>query len=246
MATFRTFFLGRMSGLEITCLKSFLDHGHRVIVFAYDGTEVPKLFERQDAASILPQERIFYYRHGRGQGSVAGFTNLFRYALLERYGDWWIDTDVLCRCSQWPLSECVTGWESASQIGSAVLKLPAHIARICRSRCEALGEGVRWGEAGPRLVTSVLREQEMLDHVLPPEAFYPISYRCWADLLNPTKFAASQEQCANSFGVHIWHEMMRRDGIDKRRLPPAGSFFSRAITVHMTERYFESSLVVTA
>lgn len=95
MPTFRTFFHGKMSGLEVTCLKSFLDHGHRIIVFAYDDTEIPSLFERADAATVLPRERVFFYKSGPGAGSVAGFSNLFRYTLLKRYGDWWTDTDVL-------------------------------------------------------------------------------------------------------------------------------------------------------
>src|SRR5882724_10558983 len=136
MTTFRTFFHGTMSGLEVTCLKSFLDHGHHVIIFAYDETEVPALFEKRDAAAVLPRERIFFYKSGPGRGSVAGFANLFRYVLLERYGGWWIDTDVLCLREQWPQADSAMGWECDEWIGNAVLKLPTHVATLCRARCE--------------------------------------------------------------------------------------------------------------
>jgi Alpha 1,4-glycosyltransferase conserved region len=235
---FRTFFFGEMSGFEITCLKSFLDYGHRVIIFAYDETEIPPLFERRNAAFVLPRHRVFYYRHGRGAGSVAAFANLFRYTLLERYGDWWIDTDVLCQSSKWPSGECVAAWESEGTINNAVLKLPADIAKLCRMRCQEFGQDVKWGQAGPALVTHVLRERDMLRHVLPARSFYPVRYQRWADFMDENKLEVTQQECANAVAVHLWHEMMRRGGVDKRRLPPDRSFFGRAVRKHRTGRYF--------
>jgi hypothetical protein len=238
MATFRTFFHGRMSGLEVTCLKSFLDHGHRVIVFAYDDTEIPALFETANAATVLPRERVFFYKNGPGRGSVAAFANLFRYALLARYGDWWTDTDVLCLKEQWPEGDCVMAWEGSEWIGNAVLKLPADVAEICRGRCEALGEDFAWGEAGPRLVTGVFREQGMSGKALPASSFYPVYYPDCLQAMDPARLPAFEWLCAGAFAFHLWHEALRRRAFDKRRPPPAGSFFGRAVRAHGTESYF--------
>jgi hypothetical protein len=79
MTTFRTFFHGNISGLEITRLKSFVDYRHRILVFAYDDAGPSPAFEWADAAEVLPGEQVFLYRSGPGQGSAAAFANRFRY-----------------------------------------------------------------------------------------------------------------------------------------------------------------------
>src|ERR1044072_4202220 len=206
MPTFRTFFHGRMSGLEVTCLESLLDHGRRVIVFAYDDTEIPALFEKANAAAILPRERVFFYKNRTGRASVAAFANLFRYILLSEYGDWWIDTDVLCLKAQWPQDDCVMAWEGSEWIGNAVLKLPSRIAELCRARCEALGEDFEWGEAGPRLITGVLAEQGMMGRALPPWSFYPVYYPDCLLAMDPSALLAPESLCFAAFRFHLWHE----------------------------------------
>jgi mannosyltransferase OCH1-like enzyme len=48
----------------------------------------------------MPIEKVFKYKHanqyGHGKGSYAGFSDIFRYALLYKYGGWWVDMDVTC------------------------------------------------------------------------------------------------------------------------------------------------------
>ena len=43
---------------------------------------------------------MFFYTDALHVGSVAGFSNLFRYELLRRDGGWWVDTDVLCLAAE--------------------------------------------------------------------------------------------------------------------------------------------------
>lgn len=54
----------------------------------------------KDANEILPEEAIFQYENestsGWGKGSVAGFSDIFRYKLLYERGGWWVDMDVTC------------------------------------------------------------------------------------------------------------------------------------------------------
>ena len=47
-----------------------------------------------DAARILPKSRLTTYKHGEETGSVALFSNIFRYTLLRDQGGWWTDTDI--------------------------------------------------------------------------------------------------------------------------------------------------------
>jgi hypothetical protein len=240
MQTFRTFFHGQMSGLEITCLKSFLDLGHRVVVFAYDDTYVPDAFERADANQLLPRDRFFKYWKGSGKGSCAAFANQFRYLLLARYSDWWIDTDVLCLRADWPSATLgpVAGKEDRDVIGSAILALPKPLATSASDRCAQLGEDVVWGDTGPRLVTRLFQEHALLDSALPRSAFYPVHWRDWRKPFDPSALENTRRLCRGSFAVHLWHEMMRRSGFDKSWLPPADSFFGQAVLRHATAEHF--------
>src|SRR3954467_14258102 len=89
--------IGQLSPVEQLCLKSFVAKGHNVHLYTYDAIEnVPQGVTLQDAAQILPPSQIFRNRRGRGKGSLAGFSDLFRYKLLLDKGGWWVDTDVFC------------------------------------------------------------------------------------------------------------------------------------------------------
>jgi hypothetical protein len=106
------------------CLKSFIDRGIAVFLYCYEPVEVPPGVELRDASQILPSSRLFAYRTGPGLGSVAGFSDLFRYKQLLERGGWWIDTDVLCLQPTLPSQEVVFGWETEHVLGTAVLKFP--------------------------------------------------------------------------------------------------------------------------
>ena len=229
-----------MSGLEITCLKSFLDFGHRVVVFAYDQHMVPIPFGTEDAATILPRERLFTYLYGAGAGSPSAFSNLFRYLLLERHGDWWIDSDVLCLTSEWTglTGQAVAGRQDDESIGTAVLALPPALAASAAAHCEKLGHDVIWGETGPVLMTRILHEHRLAAAALPPSAFYPVHYLRWSDPFDRAARVRTEAACAGAVTLHLWHEMIRRSGLDKSWLPPADTYFGQAVRRHRTEEHF--------
>lgn len=71
-------------------------------MWTYDDFELPPwagLF-RKDANEILEASFIFTYKEGdefgHGKGSLAGFSDIFRYKLLYMYGGWWTDMDITC------------------------------------------------------------------------------------------------------------------------------------------------------
>ncbi|MEO9964296.1 MAG: glycosyltransferase [Reichenbachiella sp.] len=63
-------------------------------------TPLPNGTVINDANKIIRAEDIFSYNHsnqfGHGQGSVAGFSDIFRYKLLYEMGGWWTDMDITC------------------------------------------------------------------------------------------------------------------------------------------------------
>lgn len=83
-----------LSRLERVCLSSFMKNGHRFQLYVYHEPKgVPNGVELLDANHVVPEKDIFMYPHRK---SYAAFANLFRYVLLERYGGYWVDTDIVC------------------------------------------------------------------------------------------------------------------------------------------------------
>lgn len=92
----------RLSNIEVLTMMTFLEQGHRFRLWAYDTIEtpLPAGVEVMDATQIIPREQVFRYKNantfGHGKGSVAGFSDIFRYKLLYDHGGWWVDMDVSC------------------------------------------------------------------------------------------------------------------------------------------------------
>lgn len=91
-----------LSALEFLTIKSFLDKGHIFYFWTYDKIEIPPWENLiiKDADTIIERSRIFSYtegnQFGHGKGSLAGFSDLFRYKLLYERGGWWVDMDITC------------------------------------------------------------------------------------------------------------------------------------------------------
>ncbi|MCB9234559.1 MAG: hypothetical protein H6581_23085 [Bacteroidia bacterium] len=91
--------LGEMEQLT---LHSFVAHGHEVKLWVYEPLPhgLPKGVFLADANQIIPENKVFHYSEDGplawSRGSVAGFSDIFRYKLLHDRGGWWIDMDVTC------------------------------------------------------------------------------------------------------------------------------------------------------
>ncbi len=92
-----------LSPLEMLTLHSFIEQGHTFHLWLYEPlqNELPQGVICQDANSIIPQSEIFVRQKGDphkgfGKGSLALFSDLFRYKLLYEKGGWWVDMDITC------------------------------------------------------------------------------------------------------------------------------------------------------
>jgi hypothetical protein len=233
---FQTFWWGNvLSPYEVLCLKSFVDHGHNVHLYTFDSQlKVPDGVLICDAAKLISQDRFFTYKEGQGNGSPAGFSNLFRYRLLMEKGGWWIDTDVVCLSSRIPTVSQFFAYEDDDLVNSAVLFFETnHPAMLrCHARAEQLGSSVQWGDTGPPLLTKVLRELGYIDQARPAAACYPVHYSDALDPMRPSQAPAIVERVKHSFFLHLWNEQLRRDGINKKLLPPQGSVLRQLVELH--------------
>jgi hypothetical protein len=234
---FQSFWFGDIVPMyQRLAMKSFLDHGHQYVLYAYKALDVPAGVILRDASEILPESSVFFYgeKAGVGRGSVAGFSNLFRYHMLCRVGGWWVDADVICLSGSVPASDVFIAWEDEDIVGSAIIALPTNhiLARDLRDAAEVAGSDVQWGATGPKLLTRLVHEREILNLVQPQTFAYPVQSVDALHLLIPERRDEVNERTLGKPFLHIWTEVQRRAVILPSMAPPAGSVLSDLFARH--------------
>jgi hypothetical protein len=235
MDTFKSFWFGDpLSPYQWLALKSFIDHGHRYVLYSYGRLDVPAGVEVRDAGTILPQARVFFYKWGAGRGSVAGFSNLFRYKLLASQGGWWVDTDVVCLAASVPDADLFLGWQEKDLVGSAILRFPVSHPLVTKlvAHAEDAGSDLTWGQTGPDLVTRLVHESDLAGCVSPAESSYPIGWREAMHVLLPQRTEEVRAKVGAAPFLHLWNEIFRRNVILQWLPPPAGSYLSELCSRH--------------
>ena len=226
-------------------MTSFMRCGHPVHLYIYGHVDgVPEGVTVLDGRSILPEERICRYgpAAGPGEGSLALFANIFRYALLARLGGIWSDCDLVCLK---PLDNVIaadyviaTEWrDSGRQVALAnncLLKAPAGSPFIAECNAIAMSadtEKSRWGELGPSMMTVLVR-RHALEHLLaPPWRFSPLGWWEFSRLVEDTVLQWPDA----TLSVHCFNEMWRRAGLDKNARYSAHSPFELLKLQYLTD-----------
>ena len=221
--TIQSFWIGRPLGpFERLTVASFLAQGHPFHLYAYDELEgLPEGAELRDAAEILPRRDVFRYGAGAGKGSFAAFANRFRWKLLVEQGNWWVDLDcVALRPFEFD-RDYVYGWEDDGVVATGVLRAPAHseLAIACYETVTAMGKDYRWGEAGPRMLSRILKELGLEHHAEPRRTFYPVRWQDWRTLFE----GGTCLQGGDGHAIHLWNEMQRRHGRPRAAPEPPSS-----------------------
>lgn len=235
MAQFRAFWhKGPLSPYERLCLTSFIAKGHDLTLYCYERIEVPRRVELADASTVFPEKDVFFYKHGPGAGSVAGFSNWFRYKLLHELGGWWTDTDVICLSEMVPESSLSFAYQDDATLNCALLKIPAGhpLSGTLLREALALGRNFEWGQCGPHLLTRVVAELQLGHWALPSSAFYPLPYSRARDVLVPELRDKVAQAAGRSYFIHLWNEMLRQARVAKNIPPPAGSYLWEKFVEH--------------
>lgn len=233
---FQSFWSGPpLSLYEQLCLKSFVDHGHRFVLYSFDAEMlVPEGIELRDARDILDPGEFFVYKNGFGKGSPAAFANLFRYELLSRLGGWWVDTDVVCLSGDIPPVKVFYAKQHDGQFNNAVLCFPPWHPVMLRCLAEArrIGQNVIWGQTGPALLTTVLQQICAGREIAPMQLAYPVPVQGARSVLRPEKTELVVQITKPSWFLHLWNEALKRWGVDKNRKPPEGSYLESLFIRH--------------
>jgi Alpha 1,4-glycosyltransferase conserved region/Glycosyltransferase sugar-binding region containing DXD motif len=234
----------RLSTMEVLSIKSFLQNGHDYHLYVYgDVKNIPEGTTIKDGNEIVPSERIFTYQSGFGKGSHAGFANLFRFYLLKHYGNWWVDTDVIClKHFDFPEDTVISSsfegkWGALAN--TCILKLPQESPLldylIEKSEDRDLS-AISYGDIGPKLLQKAVADLGYKRSMAPYEAFCPITWRAVRKIVyhsEPLTTKRAIEDVKNtlrpfvrpitkpgritrkSYAVHLWNEIWRQNNFDK-------------------------------
>ena len=238
MAQFRSFwYRGALSPYEHLCLKSFVAKGHDFTLYSYDKIEVPRGVRLEDASSIFSEKDVFFHKLGPEAGSVSPFSNWFRYKLLDDFGDWWTDTDVLCLSEEVPREEICFAYQDGLNVNGALLKISAGhpFSKALLHEAYALGKNPDWGQCGPILVTRVVKELSLGRFAVPTNRFYPLHFSHALDVLIPKLRDEVKLAVQESYFLHLWNEILRRAPVLKHVKPPHGSYLWEQFVEHGVE-----------
>jgi hypothetical protein len=241
---------GQVSQLERLAMRSFVGMGYDLTVWTYNPElELPEGVMRGDASEILEERFVFKNR----VGSYAGFSDLFRYAVLNTIGGMYADTDVIALR---PVTELPPGkllvrerkmkdhkfiagikivlgladriaWFEAIN-GNIIVNPkpePGGLIDIALERAHAYPkEAILWPEIGPALLTQLVQEMPGHGFRICDVAFAnPIAYWRCPDHLVTPGMNLPEE----AFFLHCYNEMWRWRRIDKNDPFPTNSIMDR-------------------
>lgn len=228
-----------LSKLEQLAIKSYLANGHEFHLYVYEDVgAVPAGTVVKDANEILDKSEIFYYQNG----SIAAFSNLFRWTLLYKKGGYWTDMDCVCvRPFKYDVPFVISSEPSidykTTVINCGLLKFPAggpeaelgvSIQRLHKP--DILSGKIQWG-SGLTTTDEVVKKFGLEKYVLPWQAICSCNGRDFRTLLFPTWRALPQAiRSLNNLPtemvcIHFYNELFRRQRLDKNgRFAPNSMF----------------------
>lgn len=239
---------GGLGSIERLSLRSFVAHGHPVVLYSYgEVSGVPAGVEQRDAAEVLPRAMAETLRYRNG--SYALFSNMFRMELQKRELGMWVDADVVAMRPMDLDGPFVVGRESDRFLNGAILKLspdspvlrdwlttaasgkvppwlPFHRAPKAWLR-QTLGGTIHpselpFGTFGPKSITALAARHGLTGAAQPEPVFYPLHPREAVRLYDPTLALGSIVTEATRT-IHLWNEKL---GALKKTAPPEGSILS--------------------
>ena len=219
-----------LSNLEHLSIQSFLDNGFIYHLYTYGPVHnVPAGAIIKDGNTIVPENLIFTYKNG----SLAAFSNYFRFTLLDKIGGYWADTDIICVKNfqlKQPyvfVSQPDPDYKNNNAISSYLIKLPPNseasreAVRIQQEHRELIITGEIQYCSGNMTTHDIVNKFKLHDFVLNWKVFATC---CWEDvesLLNPDYIANEQitsqyeEIPKETLGIHFWNERWRQKTLNK-------------------------------
>ena len=243
-----------LSWMEQVCLLSFVEHGHRTILYTYDEVKsVPDGVEIRDAREVMPSDQIIYHIN---TGSPAFHSDIFRLRMLKKTDFLWIDTDAYClKPFKKQDSGFFYGWGTDKRkiICSGVLGLPedSETLRLMLDltkdeypippwapekrreelhRLKEAGQGVHvslmpWGVCGPEALHFFAHETGEVQYAFDGPVLYPVPFSGTRSFHRPhLKKGVLAAIKDETLSVHLYGRRFRNIFAQTKGLPMDGSY----------------------
>jgi len=236
-----------LSNLEKLCVQSFLDHGHEFHLYTYaDIAGVPDGAVIKDGNEILPWGKL---TSGKVK-DMASLSDYFRYALLNKEGGYWVDTDTIClRPFDFPDPIIFCGHPfGAHTFANCLLRFPAGhplmktMQKLCESRLHTAGWG-RTEFAGPPVLTEQIHKSQ-LQHLAYPRMRFFLPQPNEADFFDDS-YRDGLHFPANTHALHLFNSVLIKLGIDKNAQFDAESLVEQLKTRHNIPQVADAPRVTT-
>ena len=210
---------GPLPSYARSCMRSFLERGHRVRLYTYRSLDLPPGVEQADAALIMNADEMSRYR------GIAAFADAFRYELLSREGGWWVDVDVFCLADQLPETNYAWAEQEPGVVNVAILKFPSRDAKLTQlaAGARAFSDDPTWGATGPHLISKVLDGFEPSGRAGTTHQFYPLHWLEAPLLLLPEYKSEILSRIKGALFLHLWAHVLQHVGIRWGGDVPRGS-----------------------
>lgn len=246
-----------LSPLESACLRSFVEVGYDVRLYAYDALDaVPDGVVIEDAAEVLRRDEIFRGA-GTGGGSYAPFADRFRYHLLFKKGGWWFDTDHFAiRLLPEPNAFYVSSqWEGVNgqyaNVGAIWSPPGDRYVGWLKDNCDAIlrdGQPAEYTRLGPILMNEMIDRFALQDQVAPWWEFCPYPHFMLDRLVYSTHADFARDKAKLLYhllkqmfdsdfraaytrpgtrAVHLWNEIWKAHGLSKTAMYHPFSFYGK-------------------
>lgn len=223
-----------LSKIEQLCIRSFQDHGHRFVLYTYDDiANVPSGTDVRDASGLVSRTDLQEFIR---RGTMAGFSDWFRWTMLYKQGGYWVDMDMVCLAPFDFAADIVFGFQQDNIPAQGVLRFPmSHPAvaelvdrsmnphrlrpedgfrRRVKKTLKRLVGGSRakisWAEGGgPIGFRHVATQHGLLKYGVPYTVFYPVHNTQFWSMFDET-FAQDERFFAATRAIHLWNEVGRR------------------------------------
>lgn len=149
---------GELQPINLLTIRSFQEHGHEVIIYAYDklpnaGCEVRQL------EPIISKKQMYFYKAFDEPYKIGGFAEYVKATLINKIGGWHIDLDVAClkSFSEFDKQEYVFRPHKLGIVAN-IIKMPAN--------CELSKFFVKWTSMNNEHNTNYERGFGALYHLL--------------------------------------------------------------------------------
>lgn len=245
--TIQSLWIGNaLTNLEKLCAQSFMDHGHAFHLYTYGNLKgIPAGVVIKDGNEILPADKIFRHKGG----SVAGFADWFRYALLAGHGGWWVDMDVVC------IRPFTFGGDLVLEEGgdglytNSVIRAPKghplmlEMQRACREHKKR--EGSRFGfVGGPRPLTRAILKLELQSFAMP--CTYYGAGGNWNTYCDKTFASGIDALSKDVHSIHFGNASASKNIFDKNARYDPESLFEQLKTKHQITTASDAKRITSA